>query len=164
MSLAVASEQDLAGVVALEQQCFTAGERWSEQAWREEITGHDRHVVLAVAGRTETEPSGADAMPDGAATFQCVEDLADLHRIMVAPPRRGHGLAGQLLADGLGWARQQGADRMLLEVREDNQPAIALYLRHGFRTIARRANYYGAGAHALVMEARWPRENEEDDE
>jgi ribosomal-protein-alanine N-acetyltransferase len=44
-----------------------------------------------------------------------------------------------------------GARRMLLEVRPDNEPAVALYRRLGFAAVTTRRDYYGPGAHALVM-------------
>ena len=45
-----------------------------------------------------------------------------------------------------------GAGRMLLEVEVDNTSALALYDRFGFAPVGRRADYYGPGHHALVME------------
>ena len=76
----------------------------------------------------------------------------DLHRIVVAPSRRRLGLARAMLVAGLQWAIREGAARMVLEVEHDNEAAIALYRGHGFRPIAARADYYGPGADAVVME------------
>jgi len=45
-----------------------------------------------------------------------------------------------------------GAHRMLLEVRPDNEPAVALYRRLGFQPVATRRDYYGSGHHALVLQ------------
>jgi len=37
---------------------------------------------------------------------------------------------------------EKGVARVLLEVRESNQPARRLYEKHGFREVGRRRNYY----------------------
>ena len=51
-----------------------------------------------------------------------------------------------------------GAERVLLEVREDNHAAIAFYQKHGFEQIAVRKNYYDnhdmTKTHALIMQRK----------
>jgi len=50
------------------------------------------------------------------------------------------------------------ATAVLLEVRADNPPAIALYQRFGFEQLAVRRRYYQPGdVDALVMRHRLPR-------
>ena len=48
-------------------------------------------------------------------------------------------------------ARRTLAERLLLEVREDNRGALAFYASQGFVEIDRRARYYADGATAVVM-------------
>ena len=60
------------------------------------------------------------------------------------------GVADQLMAAGL----ERCPGRWLLEVRDDNAPALRLYDKHGFTTIDRRADYYGAGVDALILDRR----------
>ena len=82
---------------------------------------------------------------------------AQLLNLSVVPDARRHGLGSELLAQFLEDARRLGADQVFLEVRESNAPAIALYARAGFKSVARRASYYPAGSDggpredALVM-------------
>jgi ribosomal protein S18 acetylase RimI-like enzyme len=45
---------------------------------------------------------------------------------------------------------------MRLEVAVDNAVAIAFYERHGYRTVARLADYYGPGLDAWRMEKALP--------
>lgn len=142
MIFGAARPADVPGLLELEQGAFPASERWSEQSWLDELAATDR---LVLAGRD------ADERVMAAATFQCVADTADLHRIMVAREHRGEGVAKQLMNAGLEWAQGVGASRMLLEVREDNDAALGLYEGCGFEMIARRNDYYGPGVHALVM-------------
>ena len=48
-------------------------------------------------------------------------------------------------------ARDAGADRLLLEVREDNTGALAFYAARGFVEVDRRARYYRDGTTAVVL-------------
>lgn len=85
------------------------------------------------------------------ATFSAVADVADLNRVVVASDARRAGIGRRLVLAGLEWADAMGAQQVMLEVEAGNDPAIALYEQVGFVALARRANYYGAGADALVM-------------
>lgn len=134
--------EHLDGIVALEQDGFSSGEQWSRHAWVEELQAGDR-LVLA-----HTEPDGSVV---GVANFGCVEDMADLHRVVVQRNARGRGVAAQLIQAGIEWAEALGATRMLLEVRTDNDPAVQLYSRLGFDRISLRRDYYGPGVDAAVM-------------
>ena len=57
-----------------------------------------------------------------------------------------------LLAALLDSAAERGAERMMLEVADTNEPALAFYAVSGFAEIARRRDYYGRGVDAVVME------------
>ena len=46
----------------------------------------------------------------------------------------------------------QGVEKLFLEVRVSNTPAISCYERCGFYKIAERKNYYSNGEDALIME------------
>ena len=76
----------------------------------------------------------------------------ELHRIAVASSGQRRGLALRLLDDLLQCGRSWGCGRIVLEVRESNRPAIALYERRGFRRVGRRREYYSdPGEDALVF-------------
>ncbi len=139
-----ARENDITAILELEHGAFPAAERWSKLAWRDELLASDRYVLTA---------RDVDDRVMAVATFQCVADTADLHRIMVARQHRGEGAAKRMVRAGMEWAQALGAERMLLEVREDNEAALGLYDGSGFEPIARRENYYGQGVHAIVMAA-----------
>lgn len=141
MTITSAAQGDLAQIVALEEQ-FTEA-RWSERSWADEL-GSDRALTLVAKDRW--------GRLQGVATFNCVEDVADLNRVVVSPEHRRNGIARRLLAAGFEWAEQVGAGRVLLEVEAGNAPAVTLYESLGFAVLARRANYYGPGLDALVLE------------
>jgi ribosomal-protein-alanine N-acetyltransferase len=69
-------------------------------------------------------------------------DEAELMLVAVTPAARGAGI-GRLLLDGaMGEAQRRGASRMFLEVRANNDGAMALYKAAGFEAVGRRSNYY----------------------
>lgn len=135
MILRPAAATDLAGIMALEE-AFPARQRWSAAAWAEELTAANRKVTVA---REESSLLGVLVLAFG--------DVVDLLRIIVAESARRYGVADTLLSELSGIDR-----RILLEVAENNEPAKALYAKHGFYQLARRRNYYGQGLDALIME------------
>jgi [ribosomal protein S18]-alanine N-acetyltransferase len=87
----------------------------------------------------------------GHAVVSVVSDISELQRIAVDATHRRTGLATGLLERAVDLARGAGADRLLLEVREDNAGAIAFYTARGFAEIDRRPRYYRDGGTAVVM-------------
>jgi ribosomal protein S18 acetylase RimI-like enzyme len=59
-----------------------------------------------------------------------------LFDIVTDPAYRGQGFGGRLLAAILNWAKTQGAQQAYLQVMLNNQPALKLYARLGFREIS----------------------------
>lgn len=81
-------------------------------------------------------------------------DEAELLNIGVAAAHQRQGVARALLADMLTTARSQNRQRVFLEVRVSNTPAIALYCQTGFAVAGERRNYYknaSGSEDALVM-------------
>ncbi len=52
--------------------------------------------------------------------------------IAVSPDWRGRGVAGALMAAAMDYFASRGVDRVRLEVRPDNEPAVKLYHHYGF--------------------------------
>lgn len=69
---------------------------------------------------------------------------AELQAIAVLPACQGQGIGRQLLGEVIACAEQWKSERLLLEVRASNQPAIRLYQQHGFSEDGRRRHYYPA--------------------
>lgn len=97
----------------------------SEASWKARLddpgiatflaTSGDRDVGLVVGGRWDDEP-----------------DAAGLFAMWVAPEARGTGVGGALVDAVVGWARDLGRRRLLLDVADGNEPAIRLYASRGF--------------------------------
>lgn len=69
-------------------------------------------------------------------------DEFEILNLAVAKPHRRRGVATQLLAAMIPWLQKAGTRRAYLEVRASNEPAIALYVGHGFCQNGRRVRYY----------------------
>lgn len=137
-----AGADDVAAVATLEDVCL-GRDSWSEGLVREGILGRLPTVIYLVAD--------VDGEVVGHAVTSIAGDIAELQRIAVAPGHRRQGIAAALLASVVDVARRTDADRLLLEVREDNRGALSFYADQGFVEIDRRPRYYADGAPAVVM-------------
>ncbi len=78
----------------------------------------------------------------GYAVVMPLPDEAELLNITIAPVSQRRGLGKVLLEHVCSAAREFGAVRMFLEVRDSNLPARTLYDHSGFTEIGRRRDYY----------------------
>ena len=95
-----------------------------------------------------------DGLLVGYALLSIAADEAHLLNICVDPLSQTRGLGRQLLRAMVALARDRRAQRIFLEVRPSNTPALGLYESEGFNEIGRRPRYYPAAdgrEDALVM-------------
>ena len=71
-----------------------------------------------------------------------VLDEMTLENISISQRFQGQGIAGELLAFLFSEAVKRQVTSIWLEVRESNDAAISLYLKHGFSQKGIRKNYY----------------------
>lgn len=121
----------------------TAGDEvWQARAARG-AAGGDSFQVLAWDGERPAA-TAVSFLRDGAAWLAAV---------YVTPARRGTGLLPQLVERCAGWAREQGAAVLRLEVHEDNPRAIRAYDKLGFVDTGERTPYpLDPGGWELLME------------
>ena len=97
----------------------------------------------------------AVAEEDGFILIRVVADEAEILTLAVRPAARRSGLGGRLVQAAVVRAAALGAERLFLEVAEDNVAARALYARTGFVEAGRRRGYYaradGSREDALVL-------------
>ncbi|KFI39962.1 Ribosomal-protein-S18-alanine acetyltransferase [Bifidobacterium actinocoloniiforme DSM 22766] len=139
---------DLDALVTLEKTVFGPG-AWTRGMLEQELNAPARTYLLYEQDG-EIQAYGG-FWHDGAD--------AELMTIGVRPDCRGAGLGSGLLSRLIDQARHQSAARMLLEVRVDNEPALALYRRFGFRRLRLRKRYYqpeGIDAYAMSVDLRSP--------
>jgi [ribosomal protein S18]-alanine N-acetyltransferase len=79
---------------------------------------------------------------------------ADVQTMAVVDSHRGRGIATMLMEELLSLAWDEGCTRVFLEVRADNEAALALYTHFGFLRQGRRSRYYPDGMDAITMRLR----------
>jgi len=125
------TEADLPPLVALE-----AAHGWPMGGSEAQLAATLADPATAVYGLME-----GDALAAYAAVARLPFE-AELQAILVDEARRGQGLARKLLTVVIDQARDWGSERLLLEVRAGNAPAIALYRAAGFTEDGVRRGYY----------------------
>jgi ribosomal-protein-alanine N-acetyltransferase len=139
-SISIASLDDTDEIFMIESSSFSHG--WTAVQIREEISRSDTALLLA-------QKNGRSC---GYASVRKGFDSAELFKIAVIPPERGRGTGAALLDAAVDWCRHQNAQALLLEVREDNSAALALYKKKGFRVTGKRKKYYDGITAAVLME------------
>lgn len=126
-------------IAALERVCFS--DPWSEGMFRETLFNDMASVLAAVTEEGQVV---------GYAVLHCVLDEGNIDNIAVAPEFRRQGVAEELLGVFLRFAQAHLA-LLMLEVRASNEPAIALYRKHGFQPVGRRKHYYHAPREDAIL-------------
>ena len=84
----------------------------------------------------------------------CFED-ADILNVCVAPEARRRGIAAALMRELEVRLAQKGVERITLEVRASNVPAIRLYAGLGYTQVGLRKGYYERPREdALILQKR----------
>ena len=150
--LRVAELADVQAMHRMETALFPA-DAWHIDMFLEELTPPDPHPTTCsnyLQKGSEDNESSWRAI--GYCGTMVVADTADVQTIGVLPEYEGHGFGRAMLEQMHERAREQGAERILLEVRADNPRAQRLYERNGYRAIHVRRGYYDDGTDAIIME------------
>lgn len=128
---------DIPRLAGLELTLF-AEDAWSERTWWAELAARPRRDYLVL-----TDSGGEEIT--GYAGLDLAGEVADVMTIAVAPAVQGRGVGASLLEILESRAREAGAAYLMLEVRDDNEPAKKLYDRAGFELLRVRRRYYQPG-------------------
>lgn len=143
---------DLDVLLRFEQEMF-GPEVWSRRGYLEELADRKRRYYLVaekvtekVTGTVVEEASGApDSLLLGTGGLLTIDETAQILTLAVLPPARRTGVGRLLVRALIAEARRRCASEVLLEVREDNEPAQRLYATEGFTVLGRRRGYYEQG-------------------
>lgn len=147
---AVSRDLAVRSITQLEGELFGRG-AWNANMVREELDAPARTYLLDVLGEAE------QTVVRGYAGFWYDGEDAELMTIGVGKAYQRQGIAAALLQALVDEAKRQGASRMLLEVRVDNDPALALYQRFGFERMGLRKRYYqpeGIDAYTMSLDLK----------
>jgi [ribosomal protein S18]-alanine N-acetyltransferase len=139
------SLDDLKGVLKIQKACKLMA------AWRprdyEQLADDPMGVFLVAACEGREGPELV-----GFSVFYRVDTEAELWNIAVAPAYRRQGIARALLREACRRLSAAGAQKLFLEVRVSNLPAVELYRSLDFAPLARRKDYYqNPSEDALVL-------------
>jgi ribosomal-protein-alanine N-acetyltransferase len=147
-----ATVEDSSALAALESECHS--HPWTQGQFREELGYGPPGAVLVLRSPA---PSVAAWRGIGAyCVYRLVVEEMHLLNIAVVPPWRRRGIARWLLGFAVGQAGRAGAVRVLLEVRESNVEAQALYADMGFTRLGLRRAYYSEPVENAVVLALDP--------
>ncbi len=136
------SSQHLTTVMGLEQKLFPE-DAWSATSMASELAASHTYYI----GIFNPELIGYAGLSTYPGTFS-----SDIQTIGISPIERGKGLGRSLMQRLISKAKELGSEQVMLEVRADNETAIALYKDLGFVQIDVRKRYYQpAGVDALIM-------------
>lgn len=149
--LRVAELVDVQAMHRMETTLFPA-DAWNIDMFLEELTHPTRTYYMLELPVEDPESDEGGWRAIGYCGTMVVADTADVQTIGVLPEYEGHGFGRAMLELMHERAREQGAERILLEVRADNPRAQHLYERNGYRAIHVRRRYYEDGTDAIIME------------
>jgi len=138
---------DIRRLAELERACF-------ENGYSEEVLAFflmsSKHICLVAeiggiiigmaVGELEREENGSF--------------IGHVWTIEVMAPYRRKGIGFLLLSKLEEALRAGGAKECYLEVRADNEPAIRLYEKRGYKLVGLLHDYYGPGKNGLLMKKR----------
>ena len=144
--LSRAQLEDLPPMIELEGALF-GSDAWPPELMVAEVSYPESYYLVAREhGRDEIVGYG------GLRAARRDAWQGDIQTLAVVPERRRTGLGRILLRGLLAEASARGVGDVFLEVRADNDAAVALYESEGFEAIDRRVGYYQPdGVDAIVM-------------
>jgi ribosomal-protein-alanine N-acetyltransferase len=143
VAVAALTPADAQRCAELEAQLFDGDDPWPAAAFNRELASAHNHYVGARVGETLVGYAGISRL-GRTPPFEY-----EVHTIGVDPAYQGQGIGRRLLGELLAFA---DGGVVYLEVRTDNEAAIALYHSEGFTQIGLRRRYYRvSGADAYTM-------------
>lgn len=138
----LASEDDLPGLMSIEEWCF-GSEKFSQETVLAFLIRDDAFVVVA-------EDSG-----EFVGSAMCLASREDregrIASLAVPEPMRGRGIGAMLLRHCERIFGDLGLTRYTLEVETTNEKAVSVYLSHGYEIAGLIQDFYGSGRHAYFM-------------
>jgi ribosomal-protein-alanine acetyltransferase len=125
--------RDAASLRALAEGSPTAA-HWAVAEYERIIAAPSDYCALVAEGNNASAAGFVIARRCG--------DECEIENIIVEEPYRRRGVATSLMQALISELHGPGVLRLLLEVRESNDAAVAFYQANGFRVASRRKSYY----------------------
>ena len=111
---------------------------WTEKTLAEMLIQDSMHILIVY----KPEDKADNNKIIGYCLYQVIFEQAEILRIGTHPDYQRQGIASQLFATLNNELINNKVESLLLEVRADNAPALALYGRQGLTVIHKRKGYY----------------------
>ena len=116
---------------------------WTRPQWEKELNDPKR-ICLGIIDLKSKKLLGL-------CSAWLVIDELQITFLAVHPIHQRKGLGRFLLSDLIKRSESLHINHMLLEVKENNEPAKAFYKSMGFKTVGNRSNFYKDGSDALLL-------------
>ena len=120
---------DLARIAEIEELCFSVP--WNEKSLEVLLQNGNFGIVALSGGKIAAYVGIISAPPE-----------SDITNVATHPDFRRMGLGEAVLKALMTEAGKRGIEKIFLEVRRSNEPAISLYKKLGFEVIGERKGYY----------------------
>jgi len=152
-----ATARDLPRILEIERLAFA--QPWSLDSFKRELMLPFSRIMVADQSQTAQTAASAPAetrvqQPAGFLCRWLVADECHILNVAVHPELRRGGIALALMEEAIAEAKAKNIRLVTLEVRRSNVAARSLYRKLNFEERRLRANYYGPGEDAIVMELR----------
>jgi len=145
ITLREAQLSDIPALLAIEERCFVT-DRLTRRSFQYMLSKAKASVLVELHGNVIAGYA--------LVLFHAGTSLARLYSFAVDPPFRSQGVGTRLLYAAEQAARSHDCIYLRLEVRRDNELAIALYKRNGYREFGVYTDYYEDHMEALRLEKR----------
>jgi [ribosomal protein S18]-alanine N-acetyltransferase len=145
ISIRAAALDDIPAILAIEHNAPSAS-HWNAEQYKGRVQSRIEDACFFVA-EYEGKLAG----------FICARIVAgewEIENVVVTEEFRRRGVAAELMRSLLARWEQAAGSVMLLEVRESNAAARALYAKSGFAEVGRRPRYYRESVEDAILYAR----------
>lgn len=121
---------DIQSAVQIEKECFSLP--WSEKSFQDSLEREDTLFLVCEEGIEITGYIG----------MYLSFDEGNITNVAVSPLYRKKGYGEALVSSAKELAKEKQIEKIFLEVRVSNTPAISLYKKMGFENLGVRKNFY----------------------
>lgn len=121
---------DIQSAVQIEKECFSLP--WSEKSFQDSLERDDTLFLVCEEGIEITGYIG----------MYLSFDEGNITNVAVSPLYRKKGYGEALVSSAKELAKEKQIEKIFLEVRVSNIPAISLYKKMGFENLGVRKNFY----------------------
>jgi len=143
------NSESLSMVELLDKKIFD--NPWNAMQWKTEVANLANKVLFICFSKDRAEEIGKYTVA-GFASYGICGDEIELKKIGVLSQYRNKSIGLRALENIIFLVKKEGFHKMVLEVSENNYPALQLYSHLKFQKIGIRKKYYSNLFNAIVMQ------------